>query len=224
MFEEFTFQLELIFRIFLAMLSGILIGLERENRNKDAGVNTHALVAVGAAVAMVVSKYAFGDTPGGDGARIAAQVISGIGFIGAGVIFVKRNSIIRGLTTAAGLWVTAALALAAGAGMYFISIVGTFIVVIFQFGMHSENVQIHKPKEATLILTYKDRVRTTHILKTLTDLNIRVFHERIYHNFENNNTQLEIDIEMPEEMTVRQLQKIAGSFEGLTSFECSVFD
>ncbi len=224
MIDNLPFQLELVFRIFLAMLSGVMIGLERENRNKDAGIKTHALVAIGAAISMIISKYGFYDRPGGDGARLAAQVISGIGFIGAGVIFVKRDVIIRGLTTAAGLWVTAAIALATGAGMYFISILSTFLVVIFNYGMYSENVSIRKPKEATLRLIYKDRVRTTHILKTLTDLNIRIIHEKIFHDFENNITQLDVDIEMPQDMTVRQLQKIAGSFDDLTSFECAVYE
>ncbi|HHX07618.1 MAG TPA: MgtC/SapB family protein, partial [Erysipelothrix sp.] len=98
---DMTLKIELIFRLFASLIAGVAIGLERENRNKDAGMKTHALVALGSAMAMVVSKYGFLDGASGDMSRIAAQVISGIGFIGAGVIFVKRDTIVRGLTTAA---------------------------------------------------------------------------------------------------------------------------
>ena len=92
---------ELLLRIFVAMILGMLIGNERKNRMKSAGMRTHALVALGSALMMVVSKYGFGDTVQGDGARLAAQVVSGVGFLGAGMIFVRHN-LVSGLTTAAG--------------------------------------------------------------------------------------------------------------------------
>ncbi len=221
---DMTLKIELIFRLFASLIAGVAIGLERENRNKDAGMKTHALVALGSAMAMVVSKYGFFDGAGGDMSRIAAQVISGIGFIGAGVIFVKRDTIVRGLTTAAGLWVTAAIALALGAGMYLIGTVATLLVVAFQYFFYKEIFKIRKPREATVKLSYKDHIRTTHIIRTLVELDIHIIHERIVHNFDKNFTQLTLDIEMPQDMTVRQLQKIAGSFEGLISFECSVYN
>lgn len=221
---DMTLKIELIFRLFASLIAGVAIGLERENRNKDAGMKTHALVALGSAMAMVVSKYGFSDGAGGDMSRIAAQVISGIGFIGAGVIFVKRDTIVRGLTTAAGLWVTAAIALALGAGMYLIGTVATLLVVSFQYFFYKEIFKIRKPREATVKLSYKDHIRTTHIIRTLVELDIHIIHERIIHNFDKNFTQLTLDIEMPQDMTVRQLQKIAGSFEGLISFECSVYN
>ncbi|HBE87024.1 MAG TPA: magnesium transporter MgtC, partial [Lachnoclostridium sp.] len=110
-------QLEYMLRIITAGLLGFLIGSERKNRNKSAGIRTHAIVAIGSALMMVVSKYGFPDIPTSDGARIAAQVVSGIGFLGAGVIFV-RNNLVNGLTTAAGIWATAGVGLALGAGQY----------------------------------------------------------------------------------------------------------
>lgn len=221
---DMTLNIELIFRLFASLIAGVAIGLERENRNKDAGMKTHALVALGSAMAMVVSKYGFLDGASGDMSRIAAQVISGIGFIGAGVIFVKRDTIVRGLTTAAGLWVTAAIALALGAGMYLIGSVATLLVVAFQYFFYKEIFKIRKPREANVKLSYKEHIRTTHIIRTLVELDIHIIHERIIHNFDKNFTQLTLDIEMPQDMTVRQLQKIAGSFEGLISFECSVYN
>ena len=221
---KWSFEVEMIFRLFVSLAAGVAIGLERENRNKDAGMKTHALVALGSALAMMVSKYGFIDIGGGDPARIAAQVISGIGFIGAGVIFVKRDTIVRGLTTAAGLWVTAAIALAIGAGMYVVGSVSAIMVVVFQYSFYREMFRIRKPKEATLKLSYREHIRTTHIIRTFAELEIHISHERIIHNFEKNFTQLTLDIEMPQDMTVRQLQKIAASFEGLISFECSVYN
>ena len=108
---------------------GILIGYERHARSKDAGIRTHAIVAMASALIMVVSKYGF--EPGtADPARLAAQVVSGVGFLGAGIIFV-RNDLILGLTTAAGIWATSALGLCFGAGFYVIGFgVGILIIAI----------------------------------------------------------------------------------------------
>ncbi|MBR1711987.1 MAG: MgtC/SapB family protein [Alloprevotella sp.] len=126
---------ELILRTLLAALLGGAIGLEREYRAKEAGFRTHFLVALGSALFMIVSAHGFADTMGQDGqrwdvSRVAAQVVSGIGFIGAGtIIFHKSQNAVRGLTTAAGLWVTAAIGLACGGGMYALASAATFLVL-----------------------------------------------------------------------------------------------
>ncbi|QQZ10167.1 MgtC/SapB family protein [Heyndrickxia vini] len=126
-------ELELIARLVLAGILGAVVGFEREKRFKEAGLRTHFLVAVGSALAMIVSKYAFYDVVNNsiklDPSRIAASVISGVGFLGAGTILVQRQSI-RGLTTAAGLWSTAGIGLAIGSGMYIVSICGTILVLL----------------------------------------------------------------------------------------------
>src|SRR3954462_7722458 len=113
----------------LALVLSTVVGLERELRQKSAGLRTHTLVGVGAAVFMLVSKYGFSDVVSAgtvtlDPSRVAAQVVSGIGFIGAGVIFVKRSGV-RGLTTAAAIWLTAAVGLAAGAGLVALAVGAT---------------------------------------------------------------------------------------------------
>ena len=115
-------ELEFFFRILIAGICGGLIGYERNNRLKEAGIRTHLIVALAAALIMVVSKYGFSDvtTLKGvalDPSRIAAQIVTGVGFLGAGMIFV-RNQTISGLTTAAGLWASACMGLAIGAGFY----------------------------------------------------------------------------------------------------------
>ena len=132
---EVWVQVEYLVRIFVAACLGLLIGSERKNRNKSAGIRTHVIVALGAALIMVVSKYGFMDVEKADAARVAAQVVSGIGFLGAGVIFV-RNNLVNGLTTAAGIWATAGVGLALGAGMYVVGISSALLVLLIQFVMH----------------------------------------------------------------------------------------
>ena len=117
----------LITRIVIAGLLGGIIGAEREFRAKIAGTRTHLLVAVGAALMMIVSRYGFDGQ--GDPGRVAAQIVSGIGFIGAGAIMVNRKAV-HGLTTAAGIWVAAGIGMAVASGMYAIGVATTVISLI----------------------------------------------------------------------------------------------
>ena len=137
---------EFFARILIACVCGAVIGFERSMRFKEAGIRTHIIVCCAAALMMIVSKYGFVDlvakngdllygTRGTDPARIAAQVVSGVGFLGAGAIFRNKN-IVKGLTTAAGIWATAGIGLAIGAGMYWIGIVATAIISLFQVVTH----------------------------------------------------------------------------------------
>lgn len=117
-----------ILRMTIAALLGGLIGLDREYRAKEAGMRTHFLVALGSALFMIVSMYGFGEGAQGDPGRIAAQVVTGIGFIGAGSIMIHKQ-FVRGLTTASGLWATAGIGLAVGAGMYWVGIVAMVLTL-----------------------------------------------------------------------------------------------
>lgn len=130
----------LIFRLVAAGLMGGLIGLERELRSKEAGVRTHFIVALGSALFMIISQFAF-EGRQHDAARVAAQVVSGIGFIGAGVIIFQKNAV-RGVTTAAGLWVAAAIGLASGGGMYSVAIAATLLTVLVLEMMHFVNLHL----------------------------------------------------------------------------------
>lgn len=151
-------QWSYVFRMIIASCCGFVIGLERKNRSKEAGVCTHAVVACASALMMVISKYGFADTAaniagmrGADGARIAAQVVSGIGFLGAGMIFVHKNTI-TGLTTAAGVWATAGVGLAIGAGMYVVGICAAFIIVLTQIILHGNFRWLKPIKQKKLII------------------------------------------------------------------------
>jgi putative Mg2+ transporter-C (MgtC) family protein len=140
----------LIFRLVAAGLLGGLIGLEREFRAKEAGVRTHFIVALGSALFMIISEFAF-EGKQHDAARVAAQVVSGIGFIGAGVIIFQRN-VVRGITTAAGLWVAAAIGLACGDGMYPVAIAATLLTVSCLEMMHFVNLHYNeKVVDITLV-------------------------------------------------------------------------
>jgi len=141
-------EIEFIVRIFVASLLGGAIGLEREYRDKAAGFRTHFLVALGSALFMVISAYGFEGVLANDFnapirldvSRIAAQVVTGIGFIGAGTIIFQKNAV-RGLTTAAGVWVTAAIGMACGGGMYVLAVVSTALVLI---GLEAFNYFLHR--------------------------------------------------------------------------------
>jgi putative Mg2+ transporter-C (MgtC) family protein len=125
---------DLLFRLGTAAILGSLIGLDRQRLDKSAGLRTHMLVSVGSALVMIVSAYGFEDvlSPGRvvlDPSRIAAQVVSGIGFLGAGAIL-RENQSVHGLTTAASIWVVAAIGLAAGGGLYLPAASATVIILV----------------------------------------------------------------------------------------------
>ena len=140
-----------ILRIVIASVCGLFIGLERKNRSKEAGMRTHCIVACGAALMMIVSKYAFfdlisdgmyGGNVGLDPSRVASAIASGIGFLGAGTIIVHKRTI-TGLTTAAGIWATSGVGMAIGAGMYAVGIAATVIIIIVQVILHI-HISLHK--------------------------------------------------------------------------------
>lgn len=131
--------LDLATRLVAAAALGSVIGLERERKSWSAGLRTHMLVALGSALVMIVSAYGFSDVLGEDHvvldpSRIAAQVVSGIGFLGAGAILL-RGEIVRGLTTAASLWAVAAIGLAVGGGLYLAAIIATVLILIILAGI-----------------------------------------------------------------------------------------
>ena len=146
-----SLTLELCLRLLAAGLAGGAIGYERELRAKGAGVRTHVLVALGSALFMVISQYGFRTASSFDAARIAAGVVTGIGFLGGGLI-IKKNHI-SGLTTAAGLWVTGAIGLGMGGGMYVISLVCAVLVLMEALNFYSIKLG---DKEVVATLASKD--------------------------------------------------------------------
>lgn len=155
---------EFVLRLFVAAMLGGVIGLEREYRAKEAGFRTHFLVALGSGLFMILSQFGFDNVLSNyeqvslDPSRIASQVVTGIGFIGAGTIIFQKH-VVRGLTTAAGLWVTSAIGMTAGAGMYVLSIATTVLVllclealyfILQHFGTRNITVTFSTPKEENI--------------------------------------------------------------------------
>ena len=145
-FEVLDWSIEVInwvIRLVIAASCGFVIGFERKSRSKEAGIRTHTIMCFASALIMIVSKYCAADMleplaagiKGADPSRIAAQIVSGIGFLGAGIIFYKRN-LLHGLTTAAGVWATAGIGMAIGCGMIVTGIVSTLILVLLQVLLH----------------------------------------------------------------------------------------
>lgn len=153
---------DLLWRLAVALLLSSAIGLEREMRQKSAGLRTHSLVGLGAALFVLVSTYGFSDVLDQnhvvlDPSRVAAQIVSGIGFIGGGLIFVRRDSV-RGLTTAAGVWVTAAVGTAAGAGLGILATATTaaYFLVAYGYPWVVERLPRSRWTPRSLQLTYLD--------------------------------------------------------------------
>ena len=168
-----------ILRLVIASLCGALIGYERAIQRKSAGVRTHIVVAFSSALFMILSKYGFADLMkiSGmeyDASRIAAQIVSGISFIGAGTILVKKSQI-SGLTTAAGVWATAAIGMAIGSGLYFLGIIATAILFIVQMIFHDDtiinkiimhirfNIQIEAVNKHGILKTIEKELSANHV-------------------------------------------------------------
>ena len=148
--------LDCFLRILISLGCGALVGYEREKRLKNAGLRTHIIVAVASCMMMIVSKYGFMDVVGIDGLRLSADasrvahgVISAIGFLGAGVIFVKRESVV-GLTTSAGLWATVGIGITIGAGMYCVGLFTTALILFVQWILHGKHQKSHSQNSGTV--------------------------------------------------------------------------
>lgn len=169
---ENTMIWDFVWRLVLAALFGTIIGLDREYREKEAGFRTHFLVSLGSALMMIVSQYGFSEILTHDGvsldpSRIAAQVVSGIGFIGAGTI-IFNHQIVRGLTTAASLWATAGIGLTAGAGMSWLALAATILTLVALEGLSlvfrslgsRRMVVVFSVSDRTGVADTLDRIRT----------------------------------------------------------------
>src|SRR5690554_350920 len=164
---------ETLVRLSLTSLFGAFIGLERERKDWAAGMRTHMMVCVGACLIMLVSSFGFADVLGSpnielDPSRVAAQVVSGIGFLGAGTILFLKRGIIRGLTTAAGLWTVAAIGLATGGGLYFAAAATTVIALFILWALHPlERTFFKSLRYKTLQIVSDSSVNNTELLKKL---------------------------------------------------------
>lgn len=176
-------ELEFLLRIVLSGICGGLIGYERNSRSKEAGIRTHLIVSLASALIMVVSKYGFSDVLALEGvaldpSRVAAQIVSGVGFLGAGMIFV-RGYTVSGLTTAAGVWATAGIGMAIGSGLYLVGIASTAFILLMQILMHKKYRWFSFPSIRPLGVQIKDskdaiaKLKAMLLAKNLSILDLR---------------------------------------------------
>ncbi|MBP7767603.1 MAG: MgtC/SapB family protein [Prevotella sp.] len=207
--------LDVSLRLVVALLLGGLVGLEREYRSKDAGFRTHFLVAVGSAMFTIISIYGFVDGVK-DTSRVAAQVVSGIGFLGAGLIVFQKN-VVRGLTTAAGLWVTAAIGMACGTGMYAVAAVVTVLILIGlevlnglipQLGTSNVQLSFSSPSHENAI-AFVDRIKRENVhIYNYEMKSKRTSRGEIY--------EVEMDLRMPKGQSVGRLLDGLIDFDNVT--------
>ena len=184
---------DFFFRLLVAGVLGAIIGLDREYRAKEAGFRTHFLVALGSALFMIVSKYGFWDILGDTGigldpSRIAAQVVSGIGFLGAGTIIIQKL-FVRGLTTAAGIWATSAIGLAVGAGQYWLGISAMLLTLL---GLEGLGYIFQKISQRNVLLIFT--TTSQEVIKEVTDEIKRKKHTIMVKGYDLNLTRQEFKI------------------------------
>lgn len=185
-----------IYKLILSMLLGAVVGYERKRKGQTAGVRTFSLISMGATLAMLLSIYVPQEYMGlknGDPGRIAAQVITGIGFLGAGAIIQMKGSV-RGLTTAAGIWMVAIIGMAVGLGMYWLSVVASALILFILVQLERIEHRVSRGSESRII-----RIRTATILneisdykKILHDHNIHLSNFYVDYDYENNETRLNL--------------------------------
>ena len=205
-----------LIRVIVACLCGGLIGLERTKRLKEAGIRTHIIVALGATLIMVVSKYGFSDVVGADASRIASNVITGVSFLGAGVIFVRGGSV-KGLTTAAGIWATAAIGLALGAGMYTVGVLCTALMILLQIALHKFLPgDMQSSKELLLVISKDYHIVMPKIRQRLGEMKVLVSGVEM-EKLENGDTRVTLDVRLHKDNVSDELLDLADEFPEIKS-------
>lgn len=222
--EICAFEWEYLLRLVIACLCGASVGFERSRRFKDAGVRTHVMVTLGAALIMVVSKYGFQDIPAlemmkVDASRVASNVVTGVGFLGAGVIFFK-GSTIKGLTTAAGLWTTAGIGLALGSGMYFIGIASAVLMIIAQFFLHRVFKSIDSYSTSEISVSIENEKGAIEEFKCqLEGENLVIQSCKIIKDRDEDVIKLKATVRMPHDMEFEDVVRIVENNDKIRSIE-----
>ena len=198
-------QVELVIRLLVAAFCGFAIGFERKNRFKNAGIRTHMIVALGSALIMIVSKYGFFDIwnlrhIALDPSRVAAQIVSGVSFLGAGAILVRHNNV-NGLTTAAGVWTTAAVGMAIGAKLYILGLSATALVLGIQVVLHHHYRWLPSGDNGVLTIRIRNEgFDMEHMRQTLGKYHIKVLNVSIKHEGDEVKMSLHVESRANEDM------------------------
>lgn len=224
--SAFLIPAELFLRIIIAVLCGAFVGIERTNRGKEAGIRTHTIVALASCLMMIISQYGFSDFFGKfatqnvdlrlDPSRIAAQIVSGIGFLGAGTIFIHKN-VVTGLTTAAGIWAIAGVGMAVGCGMYFIGISCTLVIIVVQMILHkSSKFTSNQPETKMSFVIENSEENIDMLLEEIKKLDAVILATE-YNKKEGNLLEISIDIQHAQSIDKEQFLKNLYSKEMVQS-------
>lgn len=209
-------------RLIVALICGGIIGIERERKQRPAGFRTHILICIGAAMTTLTSQYIAFELKGiTDLARLGAQVIAGIGFIGAGTIIVTKRKNVKGLTTAAGLWASAIVGLCAGAGFLEGSLITTVIIVIAElFLSRFEYFMISNSRTINIFVEFNDATKLTSIIDTVKENSSYVRDiEVTKSNSESNNSCAIFSLQMPRRTSHDKLLNLVANLDGVVSVE-----
>ena len=215
-----NFDYSLLLRLVVAVLLGGIIGLERTGTKHEAGLRTHMILCLGAALIMVISESMAKqyEIPG-EVMRMGAQIISGVGFLGAGSIIVTGNKV-RGITTAAGLWTTACVGIAVGAGYYVIAVSAVALMLFAMVLMHSVSRSLGGAKHSYRIrVSINDSDEIAKILNTMSDHRIKTKDVRFQHEHETDTTELVLDILPPKKITPDELALQFTNFGKVTELK-----
>ncbi|MCI9504891.1 MAG: MgtC/SapB family protein [Clostridia bacterium] len=210
--ERYINELWVLVDIALAAVLGFLIGFERKKRFKEAGIRTHTIVCIGAALMMAVSKYAF-DGQTADAARVAAQIVSGVGFLGAGMIVYRQHNV-YGLTTAAGVWATAGVGMACGGRLYIVAAGGALVLIGIQCLLHLRLFQSHK--YYSLKIKFRQAENANERVKEI--FSVTRFNHLVI-NRENGHTVYSATLNTDREFSSSTLEKILEENDFITSIE-----
>ena len=225
--EEITWETAFI-RIILSFILGTIVGIERETHNQPAGLRTHILICIGATLIMLISIYvpqSLSDFKNTDPARIASQVVSGIGFLGAGAIL-KFGVNVKGLTTAASIWTMAAVGLAVGAGMYMISIISVVVIILALVAMNLFEKSIF---EARTLRTIQLEVKKKHLniqslKETFNKYNIKIASTGFERNVNEANDKITYRVGVRESLNVQEFTDALGKHPGIVSVAIELID
>ena len=204
-------ELRHILSVLIACACGLAIGYERKARNKQAGVKTHVIVALTSALMMILSKEAFLYTPAYDTSRVAAQIVSGISFIGGGIIF-TRDKKISGITTAAGIWATAGIGMAIGANFWIFGIFCSLIVVLVQLVTHS-NIRNHVIYQVKILIETNDITLPGRIYSKLGVFDFRKSNVELKEQLDNGSYDILISIENDKEISVVDVEDFLFEYD-----------
>ncbi len=216
-------QMDYLLRILIAGLCGLLIGYERESRMKMAGIRTHTIIAMAASLMVVISKYGFFDVIGWesisvDASRVAASVVTGIGFLGAGIIWNRKNGI-SGLTTSAGIWATLGIGMSVGAGMWVLGIGSTVMLLMIQYLFH-RNWRIFNANNAGRIPLHIRKGENTRerMVNVLTGMNIQVIDTHMSID-ENGCIEATLNVLFPKDFETENILTLMANYPEITSID-----